>query len=47
MNKIKNFQAKVFETLEVIQENQMLKIKGGIEDKPNRPGKKSTKKVGG
>ena len=47
MNKIKNFQEKVFEHLEVIQDNQMLKIKGGIEDKRNRPGTKSTKKIGG
>ena len=48
MNKIKNFQVNAFETLEIIQEHQMLKVKGGIEDKRNRPGgAKPNKKKGG
>lgn len=41
MNKIKIFQEKILEPLAVIiDDDQMQKIKGGIEDKRNRPGSK-------
>ena len=46
MNKIKIFQEKVLQALEIMNDDRMLQIKGGLEDKTNRPGAKPNKKGG-